>query len=211
MRLMQRYRQRTWLAAWQREARYQHAKRAQCLAAGKRAQRMAQLAAFAGWQAVTAEKAAQQRAQQRAERALARLRLFQAVAAWRAVLVSKAAWRVASAAAQQMWQLQMQQRALRGWRYISWFRRTARAAVHRRRLKVVAAVFGAWRQHTAVHVARAALLADLAADRAARLVACAFFGWMGAVEGQQGRRQVDELNRWVDVGALQTFFRTHVS
>ncbi|KAL4448368.1 hypothetical protein ABPG75_005587 [Micractinium tetrahymenae] len=88
--LMQRYRLRALLAGWQREARYQAAKKAAWAAAERHARRAALAAAFGGWQAVAAEKAAGQRAlafsgwRRQAELQVARRELLQQTATARA-------------------------------------------------------------------------------------------------------------------------------
>jgi hypothetical protein len=201
VRYMARYRLRSWLAAWRQYRQYQAAKREEWAAAAQRAQHTALCAAFAGCSAVAAEKAAGRRALQRAERLLGRLRLRQALAAWQGTVGSHAAWLERVAAAKQLRRRQLAQRALQGWRYIAWFQRAAREAHARQQLATLAACFVAWRQRAALVAATAALLAELAAARAARLASRAFGAWHAGVEGRQGRRQLEELNRWV--GRLQ--------
>ena len=197
MRYMARYRLRSWLAAWRQHRQYQAAKREEWAAAAQHAQHTALCAAFTGWAAVAAEKAAGRRALLRAQRLLGRLRLRQAVAAWQGTVGSHAAWLERVAAAKQLKRRQLAQRALQGWRYIARFRRTAREARARHQLATLAACYVAWRQRAALAAATKAVLAELAAARAARLASCAFGAWHACVEGRQGRRQLEELDRWV--------------
>lgn len=195
VRLMLRYRLRAILSGWQREARYQSAKQAARLAAEQQARRAALCAALGGWLTVASEKAAARRAVQRAQQRLSRLRMRYALLAWRDELGAAAGRHAAKQGACQLWRCKAQWRVLRGWRFVTWFRRTSRFAAAQQQLRLAAAAFNGWRQQADLLAVRQRLLQDLSAARVARLLSRAFGAWLAAVEGLRSRRQADALER----------------
>lgn len=195
VRLMLRYRLRTQLAGWSREARYQAAKKVAWAAAEQQARRAALCATFGGWQAVAVERAATQLVMKRAQQRLGRLRMHQVLHAWRGQHGAAEAARAAQRVAQQLRQRSQLQIVLRGWRYIAWFRRTAGKAAAQQQLRVAATVFAGWRQLAVLLAARQRMLQELSEARAARLLSLAVSAWLAAVEGPRIRRQALAIER----------------
>lgn len=124
---------------------------------------------------------------QRVRRWLARRSMQVALAAWRQQVGNHALCVLANAAAEEMAARHLLHKGFGSWHYVSQFSAAKAEAAERGRLRSLAWTLRGWRQWTALDAAREALLREMHAAGASRLLIRTLLAWRAYVDGRKQR------------------------